>query len=130
MFLLQLSCFLFPFNRTYEIQPAQFTRPTGPFGLDPNVIEEIERDWVKSHQLKKSEFKPIDMTFMEKPLKTDERYPVSKLEKLMCHSSPQRTQNAGTVYNMSPLQGAQTTIRHQHQQQSPQNHNVSLDRSK
>ncbi|XP_063697103.1 protein mini spindles isoform X2 [Culicoides brevitarsis] len=117
-------------TRTYEIQPAQPMRVTGPFGLDPTVIEDIERDWVKSHQLKKTEFKPIDMTFMEKPLKTDERYPISKLEKLMCHSSPQRTQTGGAVYNMSPLQGAQTTTMRHLQMQSPhQSPNVSLDRS-
>lgn len=105
---------------------------TGPFKLDPEVIEDIERDWIKCHQLKKSEFKPVDMSFMEKPLKTDERYPISKLEKLISHSSPQRT-GAPAVYNMSPLQGAQTTIHHHHHQ-SPitqtNSNNVSLDRSK
>lgn len=45
---------------------------------------------------------------MEKPLKTDERYPVTKLEKLMSHASPQRTGiQPGATYNMSPLQPAQ-----------------------
>lgn len=92
----------------------QFRRPpTGPFKLDQNVIEDIEKNWIRCDQLKKSNFQPLDLEFLDEPLKTDGVYPAHKLEALMTnanYTSPLRPTTAPSrPFNISPLDNAKSS---------------------
>jgi hypothetical protein len=89
-------------------QPVQ--RTAGPFGLDPSLIAEIEKDWVRSDQIPECQLAPIDTAFMYQPIKiasnNGHAYPTERLNHLMSNS-PSRPQSANTsgfsaTYHHSP----------------------------
>jgi hypothetical protein len=70
---------------------------SGPFGLDQNVINDIEKNWVKAAELRERQLKaaPIDMTFMDEPIVSipgpnGVAYPTDRLKKLLTSQSPVR----------------------------------------
>lgn len=70
--------------------PITVTKPrvTGPFGLDPNVIAEIEKNWVRADDLPPIAERPqINMDFLNSPLTVSVvngvSYPVDRLKVLM-----------------------------------------------
>ncbi|XP_055685524.1 protein mini spindles [Lutzomyia longipalpis] len=89
--------------RTFESQPC---KPSGPFRLDPEVIADIEKGWVKVEQMQWKEPPKIDVGFLDSPLKIVTRdgvgYPMDKLQKLMTNN-PAMYSN----YTMSPPQSQQ-----------------------
>ncbi|XP_059619515.1 protein mini spindles isoform X2 [Phlebotomus argentipes] len=95
--------------RTFESLPP---KPSGPFRLDPDVIAEIEKDWVKVDQMPLRDPSKIDVAFLESPLQIVTRdgvgYPMDKLQKLMDAASAMST-GAGMYsnYTMSPPQSQQ-----------------------
>lgn len=84
-----------------EVLAATVTKPkvtTGPFGLDPAVIAEIEKDWVRASDQPKLELPTVDLSFLHSPLKIAEingvAYPAERLNLLINRS---RQQHAGGV---------------------------------
>lgn len=76
---------------------------TRPFGLDPDIVAEIEKNWVRSEDLKKN-WQPIpehDISFLYSPIKVHlidgVGYPQDRFEKLLLHS-----QNANAHTGLSP----------------------------
>lgn len=67
----------------------------GPFGLDWQFIEELERGWIKVDQLPKREPANVDLSFLYSPLKVYEvngvKYPEEKLKALIEKSAAQHT---------------------------------------
>lgn len=90
--------------------PTQQPRaPSGPFGLDAEIIADIERDWIRCDQIKMTQFSPIDLTFTEQPLKTKMIngvcYPSDRLNQLTLNKSPSRPHSANvTLYSASSPQ--------------------------
>lgn len=90
-------------------EPAQSRAPSGPFGLDKDIIGDIEKDWTRCDQIKLTQFSPIDLTFTEQPLKTKMIngvcYPSERLNQLMLNKSPSRPHSANvTLYSASSPQ--------------------------
>lgn len=79
------------------VMPQPVQKTAGPFGLDPNLIADIERDWVRSDQIKETQLSPIDTAFMYQPIKiassNGNSYPTERLNQLMSNS-PSRPQSA------------------------------------
>lgn len=92
----------FPIHRTFD-QPAtapgisitaQHVQPpktTGPFGLDPNKIAEIEKDWVKVDQIERVDVPRVDISLLFEPIKVIAtkdgiKYPQEKFEQLLSRS--------------------------------------------
>lgn len=101
-------------NRMFEPAPVslQTRAPSGPFGLNPEIIAEIEKDWIRCDQMKMREFSPIDLTFTEQPLRTKiingVCYPNDRLQHLMLNKSPSRPHSANvTLYSASSPQQQQ-----------------------
>lgn len=97
-------------NRTYENTPptVQNRAPSGPFGLDQNVIAEIEKDWIRSDQIKLSQFSPIDLTYADQPIQIKSSngvtYPTDRLNHILS-KSPSRPHSANvTLYSASSPQ--------------------------
>lgn len=42
---------------------SQPLKLSGPFGFDPNVVAEIEKDWIRVDQMKQTEIQKVDLTF-------------------------------------------------------------------
>ena len=89
------------------MQEAQQPRNTGPFGLDPDVIAEIEKDWIKCDNMKQTQFAPIDLSFMEQPIRiipnNGVQYPAERLQILLSNSSTRpQSANATLYHNKSP----------------------------
>lgn len=66
-------------------------KPSGPFGLDPDVIAEIEKDWVRVSDLPGGpELKTVDISILNSSLKTTEvngvAYPQERLQMLIQRS--------------------------------------------
>lgn len=83
--------------------------PSGPFGLNSEIIGDIERDWTRCDQIKLAQFSPIDLSFTEQPLKTKVingvSYPNERLNQLMLNKSPSRPHSANvTLYSASSPQ--------------------------
>lgn len=90
-----------------RLQEAQQPRNTGPFRLDPDVIADIEKDWVKCDQIKTTHYPPLDLTFMDQPIRiipiNGVSYPAERLQKLLSNgSSRPQSANASLYYNKSP----------------------------
>lgn len=66
---------------------------TGPFGLDPAVIAEIEKDWVRAADQPKLVLPTVDLSFLHSPLKIAEingvSYPADRLNVLVNRSRQQ-----------------------------------------
>lgn len=91
-------------------------KPSGPFGLDPNVIAEIEKDWIRVDQIKQSDPARVDISLLYEPIKIiptrdGVRYPQEKFEQLISRSRymqpaapPSAGQQPYSAYNLSPQQ--------------------------
>jgi cytoskeleton-associated protein 5 len=99
------------FNRTYESTPPsahhiqQPRVPSGPFGLNSDVIADIEKDWRRCEQIKLSQFSPIDLAFADQPIQimscNGVTYPTDRLNQLLS-KSPSRPHSANvTMYSAS-----------------------------
>lgn len=103
-------------------------KPSGPFGLDPSVIAEIEKDWVRVDQMKQSDPARVDISLLYEPIKIiptrdGGRYPQDKFEQLISRSrliQPSVPPASGQAYNLSPLQ-QQPTMYQQQQRTSVNN---------
>ena len=97
--------------------------PSGPFRLDPNVIADIEKDWVKSDELFDflDKYKPIDISYMETPIRVIPvngiSYPEERFQKLLSNQSLKAyaAQSGGggdnfNSYTVSPPQARPPTI--------------------
>lgn len=76
---------------------------TGPFRFDPDVIADIEKDWVKSDQLGERLLPPVDMAFMNDPIKIIPQngiaYPTERLNNLISNSSSRPQSANASLYN-------------------------------
>jgi cytoskeleton-associated protein 5 len=82
--------------------------PSGPFGLNPEIIADIEKEWIRSDQIKLSQYPPIDLMFTDQPVQIKScngvSYPIDKLNHLLS-KSPSRPQSANvTLYSTSSPQ--------------------------
>lgn len=71
-----------------HIQPP---KTTGPFGLDPNKIAEIEKDWVRVDQMERVVVPSVDISLLFEPIKViatkdGVKYPQEKFEQLLSRS--------------------------------------------
>lgn len=103
-------------NRTYESSPqaAQTRAQSGPFGLDGDVIADIEKNWTRGEQIKSSNFSPIDFGFADQPVQIKTcngvAYPTDRLTNLLAAKSPSRPHSANvTLYSASSPQHYYTT---------------------
>ncbi|EDV49097.2 protein mini spindles isoform X5 [Drosophila erecta] len=106
-------------------QQAQQQKPSGPFGLDSQVISEIERDWVRVDQLEQKPLLNVDISSLDEPIKVRPtragiHYPQEKFDRLISRqhymqqtltTSPSST--AGMTSGVSPYR---SPMRMQHQQ--------------
>ncbi|KAM7363198.1 msps cytoskeleton-associated protein 5 isoform 2-T4 [Cochliomyia hominivorax] len=72
-------------------QHTQQQKTTGPFGLDPNKIAEIEKDWVRVDKLERVEVPRVDISLLFEPIKViatkdGVKYPQEKFEQLLSRS--------------------------------------------
>lgn len=60
---------------------------SGPFGLDPDIINDIEHNWIRSNQKKEIILPDIDISCLHEPLRLSSVngaiYPADRLAKLM-----------------------------------------------
>ncbi|CAD6995897.1 unnamed protein product [Ceratitis capitata] len=86
--LIRQATFDQPAPAQYQYQPP---KPSGPFGLDPDVISEIERGWVRVDQMKPVEVPQVDVSLLYEPIKIiptrdNVKYPEEKFEQLISRS--------------------------------------------
>jgi cytoskeleton-associated protein 5 len=100
-------------NRMNNVQAQR--GPSGPFRLDEGLIAEIEHNWVRSEKTHLAELRPIDLGFLDEPIKIKPyngvSYPAEKLA-LLLTKSPTRPQSASVQH--------QTTCSPHHLFSSPQ----------
>lgn len=75
----------------HQYHQPQPPKTTGPFGLDPAVIAEIEKDWVRSDQMKFKEVPRVDISLLFEPIKSlttkdGYQYPQERFEQLLSRS--------------------------------------------
>ncbi|XP_043656970.1 protein mini spindles isoform X4 [Drosophila teissieri] len=106
-------------------QQAQQQKPSGPFGLDSQVISEIERDWVRVDQMVQKPLLNVDISSLDEPIKVRPtragiHYPQEKFDRLVSRqhymqqtltTSPSST--SGMTSEVSPYR---SPMRMQHQQ--------------
>ncbi|XP_043862390.1 protein mini spindles isoform X5 [Drosophila santomea] len=106
-------------------QQAQQQKPSGPFGLDSQVISEIERDWVRVDQMEQKPLLNVDISSLDDPIKVRPtragiHYPQEKFDRLISRqhymqqtltTSPSST--SGMTSGVSPYR---SPMRMQHQQ--------------
>ncbi|XP_017847656.1 protein mini spindles isoform X3 [Drosophila busckii] len=116
-------------------QQAQQMRTSGPFGLDPQVMSEIEKDWVRVDQMNFKEYPSVDISLLFEPIKVIPtrdgfQYPQEKFDRLIARSrymqqnqttSPQS--NATMVSGVSPYR---SPMRIQEQQPQMDNNMPNL----
>ncbi|XP_039231809.1 protein mini spindles isoform X2 [Drosophila yakuba] len=105
-------------------QQAQQQKPSGPFGLDSQVISEIERDWVRVDQMEQKPLLNVDISSLDDPIKVRPtragiHYPQEKFDRLISRqhymqqtltTSPSST--SGMTSGVSPYR---SPMRMQHQ---------------
>lgn len=91
-------------NRPIEIQRP---KPSGPFKLDQDFINEIEKDWVRSDQWQIPKQLDVNTDFLHSPLKSAEvngvSYPAERLHRLISNA-PQHMMSPvshGLSYNVN-----------------------------
>lgn len=67
------------------------SKSNGPFGLDPKVIIDIEKDWIRSDQMTYIEYPRTDIAFLFEPIvvlptKDGFKYPQEKFDQLLARS--------------------------------------------
>lgn len=84
-----------PSLRGYEAPQSQVRVASGPFGLDAEIIADIEKNWTKAEQIKQTQLAPIDFSYIEQPIRIKPSngvyYPAERLAQLLtkCPSRPQ-----------------------------------------
>lgn len=73
--------------------------PSGPFRLEEGLIAEIEHNWIRSDKIHLAELRPLDLGFLNEPMKIKPyngvSYPSEKLAQLLTTTrSPTRPQSA------------------------------------
>ncbi|XP_034663855.1 protein mini spindles isoform X2 [Drosophila subobscura] len=69
-------------------QQAQQKRPSGPFGLDSQVIADIEKDWVRVDHMEFKQLPSVDISLLYEPIKViptrgGVQYPQDKFDRLI-----------------------------------------------
>ncbi|XP_030375807.1 protein mini spindles isoform X2 [Scaptodrosophila lebanonensis] len=69
-------------------QQVQQLKPSGPFGLDPDVIAEIEKGWVRADQMSQKDIPTVDITLLYEPIRViptrgGVQYPQEKFDRLI-----------------------------------------------
>ncbi|XP_037921963.1 protein mini spindles isoform X4 [Hermetia illucens] len=108
-------------TRTFDQPQPQMFQPkaSGPFRLDPEVMASIEKDWVRSDQMKDVQYPQVDLSFMNAPLKIATRdnvgYPKERLDELISHppkiSIPSHYNNNFTMSPPQPVSSMLYTMR-------------------
>lgn len=84
-----MKCILLFYNRVQ--QEAVRPKPSGPFKLDQDYINEIEKDWVRSELWQIPKPLDVDTGFLYSPLKSAEvngvSYPADRLQRLISAAS-------------------------------------------
>lgn len=94
-------------------QQSHPPKPSGPFGLDPNVISEIEKDWIRVDQVEHLEAPRVDISLLFEPIKVistkdGHRYPQDKFDQLLARSRyMQQAATGGLIGNISPYMNPQ-----------------------
>ncbi|XP_070073685.1 protein mini spindles isoform X6 [Drosophila takahashii] len=113
-------------------QQAQQQKPSGPFGLDPQVISDIEKDWDRVDQMEQKPLLNVDISSLDEPIKVRPTragilYPQEKFDRLVSRqhymqqtltTSPSST--GGMTSGISPYR---SPMRMQHQQAPQQQEN-------
>ncbi|KAH8294844.1 hypothetical protein KR018_003531 [Drosophila ironensis] len=106
-------------------QQAQLQKPSGPFGLDSQVINEIERGWVRVDQMEFKGVTNVDISPLDEPIKIlpvvgGVQYPQDKFERLIsCPHYLQQTlttspsSTGGVASGISPYRSPLRTQGHQ-----------------
>jgi len=102
----------------------QQPRVTGPFRLDVETIENIERNWQRAEMIRHAQLQPIDLSFTEPSIRIKPSngitYPTERLHHLITQS-PTRPHSANvSLYSASSPQHQMMMQQHQqHQQNRP-----------
>lgn len=91
---------------------AQSRKVSGPFKLDPEIIAEIEKDWIRSEHIKQTQLALLDFSFSEHPIRirpsNGVSYPADRLSQLLS-KCPSRPQSANvSLYSASSPQHYQS----------------------
>ncbi|XP_067640391.1 protein mini spindles isoform X2 [Eurosta solidaginis] len=108
--LIRQATFDQPASTQYQLYQAPKT--TGPFGLDPDVISEIEKDWVRVDQMQQVVVPNVDVSLLFEPIKIiptrdNIKYPQDQFEQLISHPHYLQQQ---AVHNTPPPPSAATAI--------------------
>lgn len=89
----------FRFSFFYRMHETPRSKPSGPFKLDQDFINDIEKDWVRSETWQIPKPKEVQTDFLYSPLKSavvnGTSYPADKLHRLIS--------NAPQHHMMSPV---------------------------
>ncbi|KRF99998.1 uncharacterized protein Dwil_GK13258, isoform D [Drosophila willistoni] len=109
-------------------QQAQQLKPSGPFGLDPQVIADIEKDWVRVDQMAFKELPKVDISLLYEPIKVLPSrggifYPQDKFDRLIARSrhiqqnlTPPAPGNTSMAGGISPYRSPMRQTQSQQQQ--------------
>ncbi|XP_054741345.1 protein mini spindles isoform X1 [Anastrepha obliqua] len=86
--LIRQATFDQPASTQYQYQQP---KTSGPFGLDPDIIAEIEKGWVRVDQMQQVEVPRVDVSLLFEPIKViptrdNVQYPKEKFEQLISRS--------------------------------------------
>lgn len=104
-----------------EMPPVK-PKVSGPFNLDPDIIADIEKGWIRTEQLPLREIRKVNLDFIKSPLKVVEKngisYPADRLRELVARSQnnhPVPVMNSAYGnYTTSPQQFSSAVSRHGH----------------
>ncbi|XP_017091916.2 protein mini spindles isoform X2 [Drosophila bipectinata] len=114
-------------------QQAQLQKPSGPFGLDSQVISEIEKDWVRVDHMELKTVTNVDISPLDEPIKIKPvaggvQYPQDKFDRLIsCQHYLQQTMTTspssagGVASGISPYRSPLRLQLHQPPQQVDNN---------
>ncbi|XP_011182447.2 protein mini spindles isoform X2 [Zeugodacus cucurbitae] len=124
--LIRQATFDQPASTQYQYQPPKVS---GPFGLDPEVISEIEKGWVRVDQMQPVVVPQVDVSLLYEPVKIiptrdNVKYPEEKFEQLISrshymqqgvHNTPPPSSAHASGGCASPYMSPQQHIHHQQQ---------------
>lgn len=92
---------------------AQSHSTSGPFHLKEEIINEIEKDWIRVDQIKHKQLQPLDFSFSEQPLRIKSTngsvYPTERLNQLLTKSPPRPHSANVSLYSVSSPQHYSTS---------------------
>lgn len=107
-------------------QQAQQQKSSGPFGLDSQVISEIEKDWVRVDQIEQKPQLNVDISLLDEPIQIRPThggvyYPKEKFDRLISRQHYINTSPSSTAAVLaSGISPYRSPMRAQHQQHTPQ----------